>query len=589
MHMMTLKKKLVFFILGLCASYFLLFMTIDHFTLFHSRSAQKTVFANKVLSRVLKVVESEEKRIATLCYDWAAWDAMYAYVEHPSKEFEDESLPQIVVPESDLSLVMVLNGERQVIFHQGYDQASRRFVSFQLQDGSPPCLWNCLLETFPSPRTESFMAETKFGPLLVLSAPILHSDGKGPMNGRVVMGRLVDESLRQRVAAIIQESTSLLTPAEVQQTLAPQEWRSLNGMNSFFTEGRDSLRVYALFRNKAGRPIFIFRTDADKTLFDLQRQAVRNFLLALLLCTGLVGYIFYRFVDRMLLRRLDDISKKAQRVNTFDDLSVRIAEGRRDEISQLGHDINKMLERLEDENARHQEMEKRLILNEKLVATGRLAADIAHEVNNPLFAIANSLAVIKKQIPDSSGDVGEVLHLAEKEIARVRKITRKLLDYGKINLETFRECDLEAILDTAGEVLKLGGQIGQTAVSRVGRSGEKPILANADSLQQVFMNLIVNASEAMAGGGEVAISVERRADKYEVHFQDQGPGFSQEIRKRMFEPFNSSKETKGAGLGLYISYHIVKRHGGSITMGEAGKVGAHLVVTLPLRGGEGNG
>ena len=88
---MSLKKKMFFFILGLCLVYFLLFLLIDHFTLFHSRSKQKAVFAQKVASRVFKIIENEEKRIATLCYDWAVWDAMYAYVESPSREFEEES------------------------------------------------------------------------------------------------------------------------------------------------------------------------------------------------------------------------------------------------------------------------------------------------------------------------------------------------------------------------------------------------------------------------------------------------------------------------------------------------------------------
>lgn len=582
---MSLKKKLIFFILGLSLAFSILFLLIDHFTLFHSRSEQKTIFANKVASRVQQIIENEKKRIATLCYDWAAWDAMYAYIERPSREFEAESLPQNVVPESDLSLVLVMNRDRNVIFHQGYDQASGRFVRFKLQDASPPCLWSCLTRSFSQPRLESFIAETKFGPLVVVSAPIMHSDGKGPMNGRVVMGRLADDTFRQRLAAAIQEEASLLTPAKAQQDLAQEEWRSLSEENSYFKEDKRSLLVYSLFRNRSGRPVFVVRIDADKTLFDLQEKAVRNFLLAILLCAILIGSIFYRFIDRMLLRRLTDISQKAKHVTTFEDLSVRIREDRQDEISQLGHDINKMLERLENESVRHQELEHRLILNEKLVATGRLAANIAHEINNPLFAIANSIAVIKKQAQKAGGAIGEVLPLAEKEIARVRKITRKLLDYSKVNLETFKESDINVILDSACEVLKLSRRIGKTVIVRNQGQEGLPISCNSDSLQQVFMNLIVNASEAMAGAGEIAIDIERRNEAYDIHFRDQGPGFTAAIRNRIFEPFNSSKEQKGAGLGLYISYHIIKRHGGSMSLDETHAPGADLVVTLPRRGG----
>ena len=188
MTSMTLKKKLVFFILGLSLASSLIFLLIDQLTLSRARGEQKAVFAEKVASRVSQIVENEKTRIATLCYDWAAWDAMYAYVEKPSREFEEESLPQGVVPASDLSLIMVLDRDQKVVFHQGYDQASRRYVRFKLRDAAPPCLWSCLARSFARPSLESFFAETVYGPLIVVSAPILHNDGKGPMNGRVVMG-----------------------------------------------------------------------------------------------------------------------------------------------------------------------------------------------------------------------------------------------------------------------------------------------------------------------------------------------------------------------------------------------------------------
>ena len=98
------------------------------------------------------------------------------------------------------------------------------------------------------------------------------------------------------------------------------------------------------------------------------------------------------------------------------------------------------------------------------------------------------------------------------------------------------------------------------------------------------MNLILNASEAMNGQrGDRTLTPNRPAMATRIHFKDSGPGFPAEIKKRIFEPFNSSKETKGAGLGLYISYHIVKRHGGSMILDETCRSGAHLIVTLPRR------
>ena len=586
--MMAVKKKIVFFIAGLGIVFSLLFLFFNHLTIHHSGNEQKNVFARKVASRLSHVIASENKRVATLCCDWAAWDAMYSYAEKPSKEFEADALPDSVVPESDLSLILIMNKNQQVIFHRGFDQASNRFVRFKLQHAAVAPLWKSLAQSFLRPQSESFITPTEFGPLFVISAPIMHSDGKGPMNGRVVMGRLADRTFQDRIGASMQEETVFLPLADLQRDLAQHESRELFTNDFYFKEGNNLLIVYSLFRNKPRKAVFAIRVDVDKTMFSLQERAERNFLLILSLGTMLAGAIFYVFIDRMLLKRLKNISLKTKHITSFEDLSIRIREERHDEIAQLGHDINKMLERLENENIRHQEMARRLIMNEKLVATGRLAANIAHEINNPLFAISNSLAVIKKQIKNPSSDIKEILPLAEKEIKRVRKITRKLLDHSKINLETFKESDLNVILTRACDVLKLSRQSKNTVLVRNDKNAELPVFCNPDSLQQVFMNLLLNASEAMNGRGEITMETELTGNAYKIHFRDSGPGFPDAIKKRVFEPFNSAKETKGAGLGLYIAYHIVKRHGGSMVLDDTYLGGAHLIVTLPRRGGTGH-
>ena len=233
-------------------------------------------------------------------------------------------------------------------------------------------------------------------------------------------------------------------------------------------------------------------------------------------------------------------------------------------------------------------MENRLVMNEKLVATGRLAANIAHEINNPLFAIANSIAVIKGQLKNAGGDVGEVLPLAEKEIARVRKITQQAAgprqgEPGDLQGERHRRDPGHGLRRAEAE----------PADRQHRHRPRPPETGAADPLQpgQPAAGVHEPDPERQRGHGR------RRGrspspwsaggDAYAIHFRDQGPGFADAIRKKIFEPFNSSKDAKGAGLGLYISYHIIKRHGGSHDPGRNGVPGrmAHLVVTLPRRGG----
>ncbi len=582
---MTLKKKLVFFIAGSGIFFSILYLWLNHMTIFHSQSEQKRIFTSKVASRVSMVIENEKKRITTICFDWAAWDVMYAYAEKPTREFESQSMPAAVIPEYDLNLVIIMNRERWAIYHEGYDRTARRPIQFTPGKQQNEPFWENIAVDFDQPSLRSFVSDSEHGPMIMVSAPILHSDARGPMNGRVVMGRMVNADFNRRIGAAIQEKTKLLRPEQAADLFDAEQRRQLRLDNFCLKESKDLLRIFCAYADPAGRTAFLVQVDSDKTLFNLQEKAAGNFLLALWLITVLYGSLFFWAIDRMLLKRLKDISRKTSDITTFEDLSIRIPEDQHDELAQLGHNINKMLERLENENVRRQEMDNRLLMNEKLVATGRLAANIAHEINNPLFAIANSLAVIKGHLKNARSDVREVLTLSENEIARVRKITRKLLDYGKINLETFKESDIDAIMDTACDVLKLSQLTRNTVIARERRDGERPIFCNPDSLQQVFMNLILNASEAMDGAGEIAIGVTGGGDAYEIHFRDTGPGFADDIKKRIFEPFNSSKDAKGAGLGLYISYHIIKRHGGSMTLDDSCRSGSHLVVTLPRRRG----
>jgi signal transduction histidine kinase len=584
----TLKKKIIFFIAGLGLTFSLLFLWSNHLTIFHAQSEQKTIFAMKVASRVTQIVENEKKRIATLCSDWAAWDSMYDYIGNPTSKFIKEASPADVLYSFDLNLILITDSKRKLLFHQGFERKSGHYVQFDLQNKGQNKLGEFFLETFPSPDMEDFVVATEFGPLLAISAPITRSDGSGASRGRLLMGRLFDPDFNTAIGTAIQEKSNLLSLGQLTTGNSRKIFQSLLERNFYLHEGKKYLEIFNLFSNPSRQPVFAIKVDADKTLFSLQEKATQYFLISLMLSALLIGLLFFWFIDRMLLKRLQRISERARQILTFDDLSTRFHEERNDEIAQLSRNINKMLERLENENIRHQEMERRLVMNEKLVATGRLAANIAHEINNPLFAISNSIAVIKRQIKNASSDIAQVLPLAEKEIKRVRKITKKLLDYGKINLETFKESDIDAILDRACEVLKLSKQIKNTAIVRNKQKGELPVFCNPDSLQQVFMNLILNASEAMNGIGKVVIEVEPLAHAYEIHFRDSGPGFPPTVKNRIFEPFNSSKSTKGAGLGLYISYHIVKKHGGSIILDEKYRAGSHLIVTLQRRGGTGH-
>jgi two-component system CheB/CheR fusion protein len=233
-----------------------------------------------------------------------------------------------------------------------------------------------------------------------------------------------------------------------------------------------------------------------------------------------------------------------------------------------------------------QKTEEALRKNEKLAMAGRLATAIAHEINNPLEAIANLLYLARRDKSKS----GEYLDMAEKEVQRVVNIAQQTLGF-------VREAASAAPLDVSSvlqEVLNLYARKLSAKKIRVEKKLEAGIEIRGFSgeLRQVFSNLLANAIEAMPEQGRLQLRVERahewsnnRRAGVRVTVADNGHGVAQQDVTRLFEPFFTRKKEGGTGLGLWLTYNIVQKHGGSIRLRsttQPGKCGTVFRIFLPL-------
>ncbi len=240
-------------------------------------------------------------------------------------------------------------------------------------------------------------------------------------------------------------------------------------------------------------------------------------------------------------------------------------------------------------------MEDQLIQAAKLAATGKLAASIAHEVNNPLQAIRSCLEMVGlKTGPQHTA--WPYLDVAQKELARVAEVVKRLVDTYRPAKEGLGPTDVNALLE---EVLKLMERQFSTrgVVVEKRLSPERPVLMGVpNQLQQVFLNIALNALEAMPQGGRLWVAteftfVDRQGHKQEnekrhpthllVSFQDTGKGIAATDLKRVFEPLFTTK-SKGTGLGLTVSQAIVHRHRGTIDIESAEGLGTTVFIKLPL-------
>jgi signal transduction histidine kinase len=260
------------------------------------------------------------------------------------------------------------------------------------------------------------------------------------------------------------------------------------------------------------------------------------------------------------------------------------------EFAQLARQFNQMAEQLQTlyRSLEQQVLDKskQLVQSERLAGVGYLAAGLAHEINNPLAIIGGYAEAALKQMP--SGDesrAAKALRIIAEEAFRCKQITTKLLSLARPQESARSPVNLSDVL---GRVASLVGGLPQFAKRSVTlrTSGELVTLGNEAELTQVFINLISNALEAVSDGGRVIVEGERRGPWVTVRVIDDGRGMTEEVSRRVFEPFFTDKpqrDERGTGLGLAVTHAIVTQHGGRIAAHSEGP-GKGSVFTVELPG-----
>ncbi len=250
------------------------------------------------------------------------------------------------------------------------------------------------------------------------------------------------------------------------------------------------------------------------------------------------------------------------------------------EVASVGIFVD-LRERLEMER-RLRNTQEQLLQSEKLAAMGRLTSQIAHELNNPLYGIMNTLELLKTEISPQSKR-RKILEMALSETMRLTELLRKMLSFSRPDEEVRQLADINTILD---EILLLHEkQLREHSIDILSsfERGMGEIYASKNQLRQVFLNMISNARDAMPEGGTLTVTTKAVSDKVQVEISDTGTGIREENLDKIFDAFFTTKDNvKGVGLGLAVCYGFIRDHGGDIKVKSQIGSGTTFTITLPL-------
>ena len=454
---------------------------------------------------------------------------------------------------------------------------------------------------FEAPDRERLEAE-----LAVLATPLL--DDSSPVSRQTLVDRHrgAAEALseyRARWGRLAPSRTTLANRSVSQQLLA-QLQRQLEGLGQALAGTgrldatlRHDLQVRVAASLRTARSLPDPRTgltgrlrEADRALASRTRWLVGSTIAAVLMFVTFV-HAGYRWVFQPIRALHEGARRVAQ-----GDLDYRVELSTRDEMAELAESFNQMTDRFrdirDDLDGQVRDRSRQLVRSERLAGVGFLAAGVAHEINNPLAAIAmagESLqerleALLGQVAPDEQSVIRQYAEMIGREAFRCQEITARLLDFSRGQDTARAPHDL---VNLVNEVLALVGHMSRFRNRTIAFNarGPCPLEINGPQIKQVVLNLVANALESTGETGRLDIDLVNQTDHIVLNFSDDGCGMTAETIENLFEPFFTTKSTgQGTGLGLSISHRIISDHGGTIEATSDGPdLGSQFRLQLPRR------
>ncbi len=310
-------------------------------------------------------------------------------------------------------------------------------------------------------------------------------------------------------------------------------------------------------------------------------EAWRKYLVFSVITALVPNLLLVLLIARTLSRPLKSITLAAVQVTNGGYGTEVDLRKSNDEIGVLANSFNEMSRKMATDIEQLRQLNEQLVRTEKLAAMGTLSAGVAHEVNNPLASISSLIQMMQAK-PDLDESTKEKLQLISTQIHRITQVTKDMMDFARVRPAAKSKVGINEIVETALRLASFDKSFQKLQLEKDLAENLPETLADADQLQQVFLNLFLNARDAMPDGGKLQIASKQFADEIEIEIADTGNGINKTDLKKIFDPFFTTKTAgKGTGLGLAVCYGIITAHGGRIEASSNKSNGTSFKIFLP--------
>ena len=350
------------------------------------------------------------------------------------------------------------------------------------------------------------------------------------------------------------------------------------------------IAAYEPIRDIYNKVIGILNVGVQEQKYvDIQRQTILAFL-----AITLLGTLASMMLSYLLSKRISGPIEKlaiASRAIAVGNLEAKVDVISNDELGDLAKTFNTMASSLKKRDEQLKEFTQNKIMeSERLALIGQLAANVAHELNNPLQGIVTYSHLLLEKMPnDGSEKASSSIQRIVTQANRCRDIIRGLLDFSRQRKPDTTVCNINAVIQECVTFVENQASFQNIEFIERFETDLPMVVVDPSQMQQVFLNMIINAAEAMEEGGELTLDTRSNSTKnsIEISITDTGHGIPEEHFEKLFDPFFTTKEVgHGTGLGLAISYGIVKEHQGTINVESTLGRGTTFIIRLPIRSEE---